>query len=143
MSNFPGKTEYSFEYDDRGGVSSVSGDLADARRICQVLFGKRRADDIKFGVDLPSYLMEIADDETKKAIQEAALRQIKTYCPGVNIRGVLVQYQSEAAGASGGHDQQNTLLFGISIGSRDSGAYDFGISVSRGNDGRVVATLST
>ena len=139
MSSSPGKTEFRLSYDDRGGVVALKGDVADAQRIQNVLFGQPRADDSQFGVDLRSYLMEIADQDTLEEIRARATSRISKYCPGIVIRGMLVEYltrENDPAGLGG-----NTLLFGLSLGSRDSDSYDFALAVSRGSDGRIVSRL--
>lgn len=139
MSSNPGKTEFRLSYDDRGGVAALNGDAADAQRIQNVLFGQPRADDAQFGVDLRSYLMEIADPITLGEIRARATTRINKYCPGVVVRGMMIEYldaKYDPTGRGG-----NTLLFGISLGSRDSGTYDFALTVARGADGRVVSRL--
>ena len=139
MSSRPGKTEFRLSYDDRGGVVALSGDVADAQRIQNVLFGQPRADDAQFGVDLRSYLMEIADQTTLEEIRARATNMINRYCPGIVVRGMLLEYLDGAMDPTGGGG--NALLFGLSLGSRDSGNYDFALVASRGSDGRVVSRL--
>ena len=139
MSKLPGKAEFRLAFDDRGGVETLTGHAADARRIQNVLFGQSRADDARFGVDVRSYLMELADPETVGSLRAKAQDAISRYCPGVTVRGLLVEMLDPAKDPSG--NRRNTLLIGISIGERANSTYDFALVASTDAAGSVVSRL--
>jgi hypothetical protein len=128
-------------YNDRGGVETLSGSAADARRIQNVLFGSARAGDGSFGLNVQNtYLMELADDQTISEIQDEASRLISTYCPGVRIAALIVE-KLDAKRDRTGRGGTNTLLVGISLGESDGSTFDFALTASRTTKRSVVSTL--
>ena len=69
MATKAGLKEFKLAYSDRNGVEELTGPLADARRIQNVIFGHGRAGDYGLGVDLQSYLHEISDQQTLDEIE--------------------------------------------------------------------------
>ncbi len=139
MAKTPGLTEFRMAFGDRGGADALTGHLADARRIQNVLFGHGRAGDFDLGVDIQSYLHEISDQRTLDEIQYKVRRQVEQHCPGVNLRQVVVEVLDRDLDTTG--RKNATLIVGFSIGRDTGGTYDFAVSVRRDAKQTVISSF--
>ena len=138
MTKNAGATEFSLAYSPRGGLVTRTGYLADAKRIQNVLFGRPRAGDVDFGLAIQTYLMEIADDQTRSEIHRKATQLIAKYCPNVNVRALVVEVPPASVDPTG--RGSNTVVIGITLGTRD-GDVNFALLGTRKPEGTLVSSL--
>ena len=139
MSKAPGKIEYRLEYSDREGVVELSGAMADAKRIQNVLFGHSRAGESLFGADITSYVMEFSDSATINEIRSKVSASIAKWCPDVEVRQVAVELLPAAQDPTG--RGTNTLIIGLSIGSALGDDLDFAVIATQDIGARVRSSL--
>ena len=139
MTTSAGAAEFRLAFSDRGGLETLTGPLADARRIQNVLFGHPRAGDADFGLNLQSFLMEFTDDQTIGVIEDRARTLISTFCPGVVLRGLVVEVP--AVGRDPAGRGTNTLIIGLSLGLASGGTYDFAVVGTKTAKSTVVSSL--
>jgi hypothetical protein len=138
MATTPGLAEFRMALGDRGGVDVLTGPLADAKRIQNVLFGHGRAGDFDLGVDIQSYLHEISDQQTLDEIQHKIQRLVGRYCPDVRLNQVAVDVLDRDQDPTG--RKNATLIVGFSIGT-NNGTYDFAISVRKDAKQNVISSF--
>ena len=138
MSSRPGKREFRLEYSDRNGAVELSGHLADARRIQNVLFGHGRAGDSGLGVDAQSFVHELADATTRDRLAERARAQIMKYCPDVSINELAIDYLSPEQDPRG--NKGGSVIIAVSIGAVGR-PYEFALVAHKGTKSNIVSTL--
>ena len=139
MATKAGLKEFKLAYSDRNGVEELTGPLADARRIQNVIFGHGRAGDYGLGVDLQSYLHEISDQQTLDEIRNKIQSGIKKYCPQVPILELVVETLAAEQEPTGRKNM--TLLVGVSIGTDTGKPYDFAVTLRKDAKGNIVSSL--
>lgn len=139
MSSKPGLTEYRLEFSDRNGVVELSGPMADARRIQNVLFGHGRAGDYDLGVDLQSYLHEISDSQTLTEIRDKVRRAVEKYCPSVAINELVIDTLPADKDPSGRNNA--SLIVGFSLGTSTGKPFEFAVVARKDAKGDVVSSL--
>ena len=139
MATKAGLKEFKLAYSDRNGVEELTGPLADARRIQNVIFGHGRAGDYGLGVDLQSYLHEISDQQTLDEIRNKIESGVKKYCPQVPIIEIAVETLAAEQDPTGRKNM--TLLVGFSIGTDTGIPYDFAITLRKDAKANIVSSL--
>lgn len=139
MATSPGLAEFRMAFGERGGVDVLKGDLADAKRIQNLLFGHGRAGDFKLGVDIQSYLHEISDRQTLDELQVNIQSAVLKHCPGVKLLQVAVDVLSADQDPAG--KKNATLIVGFSIGKDNGTTYDFAISIRKDAKQNVVSSF--
>jgi len=137
MTSKPGATEFTFAFSNVGGAVELTGNQADARRIQNVLLGKRRSGCSPYGLDLKSYLLEIRDSQSTAEVEGRATEQVSRYTPGIRVNALVVEQPETQAG---GRDRRHSLVVGVSLGSQ-SGSYNFGLLAFQDPTGSVVSNL--
>jgi hypothetical protein len=141
MSTNSGDREYILNYSERNETASFKGGLADARRIQNVLFGKPRAGEADYGLNIQSYIAEILDDTTIRELEAKALDQIKRYCPDISIKAFIIEIQSAKNDPTG--RGANNITIGITLGkSAASGEESFAIVGSVSNKKTTISVLN-
>jgi phage baseplate assembly protein W len=134
-----GDREYLLGFSDRRETSSATGGLADARRIQNVLFGRPRAGEAGYGLNLQSYLMEIMDAKTLSELQAKASEQVSRYCPGVRVLAMVVEARTLEADPAG--RGVNSLVVGFTLGT-ETGEESYAL-VATPRAGRVTVSTLT
>jgi hypothetical protein len=137
MTAIPGAAEFKFAYSDIGGATTLEGHLADARRIQNVLLGRKRAGSSKYGLDLRSYVMEIADSSTMSELEGLASQVIASYCPQVTLQALVVDVPAVSVNAK---NTGGTVVVGAAIGAGVN-TYNFALMTSQEPSGTVVSRL--
>ena len=107
-------TEFAFEYSDRGGLLELTGFQADALRIQNVLIGAPCAGDFNYGVNIASYIMEIANPDSLSQLREIISNAIKTYCPDVVTKAIMVDIADKNIDPTVAG--RNTLIIAFTLG---------------------------
>ena len=137
MTAKSGATEFRFAFSDTGGAAQLSSDLADARRIQNVLLGRRRAGLSAYGLDLKSYVMELADAPTLDAIQGRASQLVAQYCPGVAVAALVAQMPDATVDPAG---LSRSVVVGAAIGP-GANTFNFAVMAFQQATGTVVSSL--
>ena len=122
MSANPGAVEYRLEHSPYGdGTVSLTGNEANARRIQTALLAHGLAGDVKYGLELQSYIGEILDDIEVDDIKRRITAILEKMVPDVTLQALVVERQ----------DDQRTLLVGFTIGAPREEPFSFALQMTR------------
>ena len=110
MPNIPGGAEYIPRRSNFGGVAdSVSGVVADARRLRFALMSRTLAGDMESGIDIRDELFEILGNVNNKVneIEVRVTEGLGRLCPDVDIGAVAIEVD----------EKNRAILLGINLNS--------------------------
>ena len=110
MPNIPGGREYIPRPSKFNGVAdSVSGVVADARRIRTALVSRGMIGDMEYGLDIRNDLFEVLSQGSRRVaeIESRISEGIERLCPGVDLEAVAITF----------NEGQRAALLGITLNS--------------------------
>jgi len=117
-----GKTEYKLEFSPYNHQTvGLDPFYSQMRQIQSLLLSKKFLVDSEAGIDIHSYLMEIADEQTLIDIRKKVIEKIKRYLPTINLKDIKIEYASDANGRF-----NKSLIIGVAL-SKSTGEIMTGV----------------